>query len=257
MPNHNQYEKITDDVMVVGTGIVLKFTVGLSVYSDTGRRSSYHKEFGYKSSKAREKLVTVKRSFDYYLSFESLRGLDELNGDKLFIRIGLTEIGLLAEAFRKALLWFTDPKYQNLFVKKDGKIIMPVNKQIDPITIYGLPQAKWLKFEPGVFTTLLTDEMYAGVRLYLGSDKVFCHMPVGKLMGLVNFFSTFNMYNAAQNMLNYIQRPPFGEYLLDMDNINKDRRTEERHIGVKATSGRKTDSEKKEMSYFEKMKNLE
>ena len=69
-----KYDKVSDDVYVLGNNAILKFNVSLSKTTSEGKRYHFYKEFEYKA-RAREydTLVTVKRSFDYYLSIENSR----------------------------------------------------------------------------------------------------------------------------------------------------------------------------------------
>ena len=117
-------DKISDDIYSLGPNVLLKFNVSLS-RSSNGKRYHFYKEFEYPSSFDNIKsLVTIKRSFDFYLSIENMQ--KDNNGNKLFIRIGAQEYMLFKKALEQAISWFTDPKYNNLFATNRGKlVIMP------------------------------------------------------------------------------------------------------------------------------------
>ena len=82
-------DKVSDDVYAIGPNVILKFNVSLSKTSQ-GKRYHFHKEYEYPSKDIKnQNLVTIKRSFDYYLSIENMQ--KDSNGNKLFIRIGPQE----------------------------------------------------------------------------------------------------------------------------------------------------------------------
>lgn len=230
--SHDQYDKLVDDVYFMGKNTMLKFTVSLSS-EYKGDREYFHKEYEYDSKYPSQKtLVTLKRHFDYYLSIESIVKID---GVKTFIRIGVSEI-LLFKGFIKDLLsWFTAKEYENLFARRGKNIIMLGRPE--PRTLNNLPMGKYLSAEPMVFSSE-DDSQYTGVRIYLSSDISYVDMTVDRLGGLYYTISTFNMYNSAQNMLNYLGRPENGTNLTTFDDTFRGIDTEEIE-GVKAKDGRK------------------
>ena len=64
-------DKISDDVYALGPNVILKFNVSLSKTSNNGTRHHFHKEYEYKPNGSPTTVVTIKRSFGYYLPFES------------------------------------------------------------------------------------------------------------------------------------------------------------------------------------------
>ncbi len=104
--NQQQYEKISDTVMIVGYNMALKMNVNLYIYPDKYGRTSYHQEYEYYLPKAQQKVFSIKRNFDYYLSIENLRSLP--NQEKDFIRISIQEMPLLIYTLEQASKWITD-----------------------------------------------------------------------------------------------------------------------------------------------------
>ena len=47
----NDYNKISDNIMILGSSMILKFSVQLSYNDSNYGMQSFHKEFGYYSSK--------------------------------------------------------------------------------------------------------------------------------------------------------------------------------------------------------------
>lgn len=204
------YEKISDDVFTLGRNVVLRFNVSLSYKDKEGNRVHYHKEYKYQSKyRGVESLITLRRSFDYYLTIENVYKDD--NGNKEFIRLGACEIIKFKIFLQNAINWFNDTKYSSLYAIKDNKLVMmgrPEN-----LILNELPMEKYLVLE--AIVCVYEKKSFPGVRLYLSSDGNFVDMSLDRLMGLYYSISTFNLYQSGQLMLNYVQRPEFGTNIVD------------------------------------------
>lgn len=209
---HLNYNRLSDDVYLIGNNAILKMNVSLYT-SSKDNRYNYHHEYMYKDPKTGEMLISLKRSFDYYLSIENIRAPKE------FIRIGMPDIMMLISGLKKAVRWFSDKEYEGLFAyDKDNTIVL--GKRIPPIEIYPLPMQKYIVLEP-IIITMNNNEQQTGVRMYLNSTSNFVDVSVYRFMGFVQVLSSFNLYIAAQNLLNYLGRPEYGANLVNLENINK------------------------------------
>ena len=200
-------DKISDDVYVIGPNVILKFNVSLSKVAN-GKRYYFHKEFEYPTKGIPEQptAVTIKRSFDYYLSIETMQ--KDLSGMKLFIRIGPQEYMMVKQGLEAAISWFTDTKYTNLFATNKGELIL--TSPIPEFTISNLPMGKYIHIMPVIVDRGIANADKApGIRLTL-NDSTFVDITLDKLMGLYYTISCFNMYQAALLLLNYLQRPELG-----------------------------------------------
>lgn len=212
-------DKVADDVFVIGPNVVLKFNVSLSKVSN-GTRYHYHKEYEYptKGITGQPTLVTIKRSFDYYLSIENMQ--KDSNGNKVFIRIGPSEYMLLKKGLEEAISWFTNTDYKHLFAYDKGKLITVA--PIPEFKIPSLPMNKYIEIYPIVIDKgIANSDKQPGVRLILGDDSAFIDINLDRLMGLYYTISCFNMYEAALLMINYIQRPEFGTNRFIMERSNQ------------------------------------
>lgn len=209
-----KYDKLSDDVIAIGQNLILRFNVSLSKVSDD-KRYHFHKEYEYPSKGilGQPTLVTIRRSFDYYLSIENMKKNEF--GEKVFIRIGPSEYPILLKAIENCIKWFTDEKYKNLFAKsKNGLTLMP---PIPEFTIRNLPQEKFMTFTPVVIERGIADRE-AGVRIFLSSDSNYVDINLNKIMGLHYIISKFDMYQAAVALINYLQRPEYGTNRVILDN---------------------------------------
>lgn len=201
---YNDYEKISDICMWLSNDYVLKFTVELNKHNDKYGKSNFYKEIGYTIDE--DYRVNINRDFIYYLSIESIK--KTLDGNKLNIRIGLNDIYFLKYKLEQAILWFTDKYFENLFARdNNNKIVMTMKP--NPIKI-DLSFGNYIEIEPSIFTFDNTLEQLTGVRIYLSSDSNSLFMNINTLFGFKYFIDTFNMYQSAQNMLNFLGRPEYG-----------------------------------------------
>lgn len=243
---HKQYDKLTDDLCYLGNNTVLRMNVSLSKYSDIYGRMHYHKEYQYRS-KSNEPLITMRRSFEYYLTIENLKQTDI--GEKQYIKIGVNDILLLRSTLKNVIRWFTDKEFENLFVRSNGKIIM--YGRPEPLIITGLQMQKSLIFEPIVID--FNGEYDTGVRMYLSSTSNYVDMRLNSFMGFVYLIDTINLYESAQILINYLQRPEFGTNLYS---FNSDRDIVEETEPEPIIKENRT-IPKKNASYFDKMRSLE
>ena len=200
-------DKITDDVYVISSNLILRFNVSLSKTANS-KRYHFHNEYEYDAAHLQtgNSLVTVKRSFDYYLSIENMKK-DE-NGNKLFVRIGVQEFLRLRQALERVVAWFTNKDYDRLFMTSKGKLIVTSPAPYEEIT--ALPMQKSICITPVVIEYGVANaDRCPGVRMAFGNE-CYADINLEKLMGLYYTLSCFNMYQSAQLMLNYIGRPEFG-----------------------------------------------
>lgn len=228
-----QYDKISDDLYFLGKNVVLKFNVNLSRPNQENQRNHYHKEYQYNSKYIdTSSVITIRRSFDFYLSIENLTRDDF--GNKEYIRIGVPEIMSLRYYIEAVTRWFTDSKYESLYAKKNGRLIML--GRVENIRISNLPLDRYLEFEAMVCETPDGD-MYPGVRIYLSSKTNYADMSIDRLMGFYYLISTINMYESAQLMLNYLQRPEYGTNMVSFcdDNLSS---PEPQEYAIQTKTGR-------------------
>lgn len=213
-------DKISDVVYTIGFNTVLKFNVALTKTVED-KKYSFHNEYEF-TNKHGNPSVTIKRNFDYYLSIENLQ--KDAGGNKLFIRIGPSEIILLRKGLDEAVAWFTHQKYANLFFK-DARGKISVTAPVPSYIIRGFPMDRAIRITPKAVTRSNEDIYEPGIEMDFGSTQI--NLSVNRLMGLHYLVSNFNMYQAASEMVNYIGRPEFGtnRVYLETDNFNSKRST--------------------------------
>ena len=212
-----QYSKVSDEVfssnnISVKMNVNLYRDIPLVTDSSKKRRKMFHTEFSYKDKEGSD-VYSIHRSFDFYLSIENTTRL-ETTGYKEFIRIGLTEIDNFRLEFANVFRWIHDP---DLFVTdSNGKLYL--NKNEKPIFIGGLPpKNKFIAIEPAVGDS---DSGFKAMKIVLNSQSNVVMMPLSKFMGFYHVLMNINLYNAAQNIVNYFGRPSFGSNLYTIGGEN-------------------------------------
>ena len=199
---HNDYDKISDICMWLSKDYVLKFNVVLNKRTTGNNTSNYYKEFGYNVDN--EFRVNISRNFSYYLTIEAVKKLS--NGWKHKVHIGVNDIYFVQYKLQEIVSWFTSEKYKSLFVKTNNKIKISI--KVEP-AIIKLQYDEYLEVEPSIIT-YNNGEQVIGVRIYVSSDYNSFFMDLNTLLSFNYFISTFNMYQSAQLMLNYLGRPANG-----------------------------------------------
>lgn len=238
---HNQYDKLVDNVYYLGGNVVLNMNVILNTRKKDGNSYNYHNEYMYDSEKYLDhsKLVTLKRSFDYFLSLENAKSYDGDPKESIMIRPqDYYNIQYNLEIVRN---WFNS---QDMYAYKGEKLHL-INPP-RPVTIAGLAAGKSIVIEPTVI--IYENGEYEGVRLYLNNTANYADITLDRIMGFIYTMNVFNMYGAAQAMLAYHGRPPSGDNVVvfgqpvDMSN---------EEIATSGAVGRKIPKSKKQKSFFD------
>ena len=242
---YDDYDKIIDDIVYLGSKLYLRMTVVLSnKYDKDGQfyRESFHKEYRYASKYSKSKLVTVKRSsFEYYLSLDK-------TDTKASIWIRPQDIIILRMKLSEVSSWFTD----DTFAIKNGSLI--VYKRKPSILIKKLMFDKYLQFDPVVIIWENTGEQVQGVRITLGDQNEFVDVSMNKFYALLYIIQSINMYESAQLLLNYIGRPENGTNLVDFEENSMLRSYEQEEKDMIGVDNRTIGKQKR--SFFDKLEDM-
>ena len=86
---------------------------------------------------------------------------------------------------------------------------------VESAVISGLANNKYITIEPIVYQFDEASPQSPGVRITLGGPT-FVDMDVDSFFGLYYSIQNVNMFQCAQNMVNYLGRPEFGTNLMNM-----------------------------------------
>jgi hypothetical protein len=174
--------------------------VKLATKNKEGNRYHFHREFKYNTTyNDKREAITIRRSFEYYISIDSLEYKDS-------IMITVRDILLLRASLAEVYKWF----YDKTFAMKNKKMVILEKKK--PVVVDGLMGGKYLIFEPIVYTDW-EEKQSKGIRITLGSPDVYTDIPVNIFAGFMYLMNSIDMYMAAQNLINYLGHPKFGTSL--------------------------------------------
>lgn len=236
------YDKLSDDVLYLGSKLYLRMNVSLSNKQDPDMRHHFHREYSYDSKYSKTRLMSMKRSFDYYLSFDKtdLRNIVIIRPQDMIV---------LQRALTRVVLWFED-KEKNAFYVRSKKLIV---KKQQPILVEGLAMNGYIEFQPIVILSENDNKQQTpGLRLTLGKEDCFADITIDKFYGLLYTINTIHMYEAAQNLLNYLGRPDFGTNLTEMDFVDVNKK-EDTITGAKEN---RSIPNQKPKSFFDKVNKM-
>lgn len=237
----DDYDKISDDVLYLGSKTYLRMNVVLSNKYDKDnilKRESFHKEFRYDSKYSERKLITVRRSFNYFLSIDK-------TDTRVSICIRPQDIILLRSKLEMVSSWFND----DTFGIKNNQLI--VYKQKQPVIINELLYGNYIQFDPVAIIWEQTGTQEPGVRLTLSDPNEFIDIPVDKFFGFLYILQSINMYESAQLLINYLQRPEFGTHMLEFEENSFLKEQPERDmIGI---DNRQIKNPNQKRSFFDKI----
>lgn len=207
---HEQYDKITDDIMYVGDNGIIRMNVKLNKKSSNGIKTPVHTEYLY-LDRNQDPLITIRRSFQYYLSLETLSNTYA----KESIMITATDFPFIKSMFASAAKWFTEPEFAKLFTKKGNKIVLAMHPE--PLAYTVKAMSKYITMEPQARISVdgSTDRT---VVICMNSRDIISYIKPEDLIGVSSFLSTFNMFQSAQGMVNYIGKPDPGHNLINLTN---------------------------------------
>lgn len=246
---HNQYEKLVDDVYILGRDMILKMNVTLGRKKKDDTRYNYHNEYMYSSNKYLDmnRLITMRRSYDFYLTIENLSSSNFQNS----IMIRPQDMYNILNKLEECRKWFIDEKYSNLYAySNDNKLV--IIDEPPPVLIKGLAADKRIVIEPTIIT--YENVQLEGVRMYVNDLNNFTDITVDRFMGFVYIMNTIDMFNAAQHMISYLGRPPIGENIVVFNNDHINMETAGKTTGIK--DRRVKSKSRRPISFFDKIDSM-
>lgn len=244
------FDKLSDDLMLLGFNTILRFNVILSKQVQDNKRYHYHHEYVYDTNKYADtkSLITLRRQFDFYISIENIKNNE--SGYKEFIQIRARDIIYVRDQLNYVCNWFRNEEFNIFAYNKEKKLI--ILGEPEPVYILNLSMDKFIKITPSIIKYNSMEKI--GVRLYLSSDNVYVDIDIDRYMEFVYFMNSINMYQSAQLLINYLQRPDFGTNSYKFDKYP----TEYVEDGyITEAPKRKIENKNRQRSFFDKMDSLE
>ena len=207
--SYTDYDKISDDLYYIGGGarLVLRMNVNLAKKMDDGSRRHFYNEYRYDSKyNDAGSVVSIKRSYDYYITLESMSA--KASG----VMIRPQDMILLRSRFSELVVWFSNGTYGTT----KGKLIV---KKHNRLIIDGFPEKKSILFEP-VVIDYEDGNQTMGIRITL-SGVTYSDVSIDKIYGLIYTLECVNMIQCAQSMLAFMGMPEFGTNRYEIDNTDR------------------------------------
>ena len=208
-----KFEKISDDIVHMGKGLVIRINVNLAK-AYNGNRYFFYKEYEY--SLGGYKRVSIKKSFDYYLSIEDV--FKPKDRDKVFIRLGPGDYYSFMNMLRKVVDWFTDAKFKKLYANNKGVLVLAA-PTVPTESLNGLPMGLNLTMNPTVIDT--GTGFKPGIAIEVSDNKEFrvsYDMTIDNLFTVYGSLLNYNMFLSAQIMLASMGIP-LGTNRINLDNL--------------------------------------
>lgn len=181
----NDYEKVQDTVMFLGSSFVLKFNIILANKDKYGNRKFFYKEYKYSSRYSDfGDVLSVKRTMKYFITIE------EMNNYANSILITQGDMPMLRGAVTEAAKWLQTEEVFGINKGNQLTILQDVSCQI----MVGNNAA--LRFEPVIYP-YQDGTLSRGIRMYINDMKNYVDMDLRNFMGFYELIRSIDMYTAA------------------------------------------------------------
>lgn len=210
----NNVDKLTATLFRPCNRFTIKHCVRVAYKDKMGNRVFHHKEYTYLN---RSKYVDVKYLKSINLDFVGYILIEEQGKDwteRETISLYYRNLPIFIKTINKVASWFIDDEYDDLFYFEGGDLRF--NVEFGNLKeIVALGENKSLMFKPTVIED--TDgTKYEGVEMYMNKSDCVGYIPIDNLMALKYIFNKFDLYQSSLELVNYLGRPEFDEFNLDL-----------------------------------------
>lgn len=195
------YNKIESLICYVGGKAVLKMNVILSdAKAERYRDLSFHMETDFYSKPADRRLVNIRLEYRYFLTLETI---GKYNTRREYLVINDSDIIQFREALRGIHAEITA---SDLYAEREGKLTMVRDS---PSFGVRLSFKNKVVFHASTITDS-EDFNHPGALMYINSKDLVIPLSVRDIEGLLYHFETINLFQMAQELVNYFGRPEDG-----------------------------------------------
>lgn len=202
-----EYGRITDTIMWFDSKVRLNIIVNLTYnnkYKDkTGSNLS---EYMYYNENLGQNMISVKRTIDCSFCIDS-------SDKEIFLPIGARDLYIMQKALTDMVLpWFFGEKPM---FKMDNNGRLLLKGRYTPVEI-PFNNNYFIRFDP-IVIDYADGSCKDGVRITINDNNTFVDCNVNKLLEFYYYIMNTDLVCAAQNMINYIKTPPYGEGLVNIN----------------------------------------
>lgn len=206
-----EYGRITDQLMYFDKYTTLNFTVNMVRKSKDDRVFYNHNEYIYYNEKMNQNMISIKRNIDCAFTISN-------NQEGIFVSIRPSDMYMIQLALKNMILpWFIGG---TRIFKVDNNNGIILKGKYTPVEI-PLSEYSYIKFVPIIYN-YMDESVKEGIRMYINSDDTYVDYDINKFMEFFYYMMNTDMYNAAQNMIQYIKTQPYGTNLKDLNSKKED-----------------------------------
>lgn len=235
---YSDYDAIQDDIFSSFDGFFIKLNVKLYRTNSNRELVPFHTEFK-RNTKINNEVnfrgIMIKRRFEPRL----ILGIQNKEyGTTQSIYLYYTHMIQIQSMFRTIIEYMINQN--NWIATKDGKLKpkspMPLTT---PINNYSYITVSPIAYE------YADGRVTQGMRITIGEESCFADCGIDEAYAIYYILQNFNLYEAGQNLINYLGRPEFGTNLTEFEGTREEVISAPTDIYVKPT--------KKRMSIFDQM----
>lgn len=182
----SDYEKISDEIMMLVKDFNVRFNVTLARKGLDGTRNIFHTEFSYESKYLDHPVArSIRRSYGYYLSIDIKNDFDNS------ILIYPKHMIFFQARLKDACKWFS-----TLYKSSKGKLVL--SHDFTPIRINLFPN-KFIELKP-IIITYENGQQSEGIQLN-SNDAAYAEIPIDKFFEFMYFVNNLNMHQLASTII--------------------------------------------------------
>ena len=202
-----EYGRITDTIMWFDTKTKLNIVVNLTYSNKSkGKSGSNLSEYQYYNENLGQNMISVKRSIDCFFCIDSV-------DKEIFLPISPRDIYIVQKAMTNMVLpWYFGDK--TMFrMDNNGRLVL--KGKYTPVEI-PFNNTNFIRFDP-IIIDYADGTCKDGVRITINDNNTYIDCSVNKLLEFYYYIMNTDLVCAAQNMINYIKTPPYGEGLININ----------------------------------------
>ena len=204
------YDKISDTLMYFSQDVILKFNVNLSKVGKNRKRTPFHTEYAYQSSKSGYKAYSIKRQFNCFFTIDNVKSFE----DNVMIRP--QDVVLLQMVLRNQVLpWIMGSSRIYGFDDNERLILKGKFTKVD----FPLSEYKYIAFLP-IVIDYSDNTSKEGIRIIINRSDNIVDININQFLEFYYYISNVDMYSAACSLMNYVKMGPYGENMTDTTALN-------------------------------------
>lgn len=193
------YDRISDTMMTLATGVTLKFVVDLTRLDRNNNELSFHRETEFYSKKFNRKSYSITRCYScyYVINFK-----DDFMLGCILRPADVKVLQILID--RTIMPWYVGSK--RIFKMIDNKMV--ITGEFKDVAL-PISEATYIRFSPVVINYENLDQYKEGIRFEINGKDNCIDLPLDRFMEFVYIIMNTDMFSMASSMLAYVKTPPY------------------------------------------------